>query len=193
MFGAFRSVTAINFHQRVESKFRFLIGLTKSQAMQMTELSQQPFNQIVQLLMYCRLGISQRPLGALMDKAQSTISEQLKNTLSSASKKMAEKYLNYSRSSVLDTKPRIIKDLFPDLFAVVDGTYHEIEKSSNFIEQLKSYNSQKCYNLVKTLSLLTVNGRWWDLLGIFYSDGSHNDEMLWEYAFGENLSGFKSV
>jgi hypothetical protein len=53
-------------------------------------------------------------------------------------------------------------------------------KSQQFLEQLKSFSMQKHDNLIKTLTLLTTDGKWWDLLGVFYSDKDHNDEMMWE-------------
>ena len=106
---------------------------------------------------------------------------------------MAAKYLQRSRDEILRGIPHLITALYPTLIAAVDGTYHEVQKSKRFMEQLKSYSEQKKYNLLKTLSLLTVDGRWWDLLGLFYSDGDHNDEMLWEYAWRHDLQQFKRI
>lgn len=86
----------------------------------------------------------------------------------------------------------LIANLFPEQIGFVDGTYHKCEKSQHFDEQRKSYCQHKGYNLLKTLSLLTVDGRWWDLLGVFYSDSNHNDELLYEDVILEDLQGCKT-
>jgi len=37
------------------------------------------------------------------------------------------------------------------------------------------------------------DGRWWDIPGLFYSDGSHNDQWIWNYIVKENVSIINDV
>jgi hypothetical protein len=170
-----------------------LTGLDHSQLNEIAEASGCAWDQVFQLFVLCRLGLAQRPLAALVGKHQGTISKQFRSVIRAAEGVMAAKYLQRSRDEILSNVPELIRALYPALVAAVDGTYHEVQKSKRFLEQLKSYSDQKKYNLLKTLSLLTVDGRWWDLLGLFYSDGDHNDEMLWEYTWRTNPRNFKRI
>lgn len=144
-------------------------GLFLTHLVQVAEVSGVEFAQVCQIFAFLRLGISERPIAVLFDKAQQTISEQLSQKLGIVSDAMAKKYLRRPKNLVKANAIPFIKKIFPDLIALLDGTYHRCEKSEVFIEQLKSFSAHKGYNLVKTLSALTVDGYWWDLLLLSYS------------------------
>lgn len=190
---AFQSLAPCNWNLLDAKALFALSGLTRSQIIEIANLTSVRPEKIYQLMVFCRLGLSQRPLAAICGKAQSTISQQLNETLIIVEPIMAATYLRRTRETIIGGKFRIISQLFPDMIGAVDGTYHKIQKSQQFVEQLKSFSMQKKYNLLKTLALITADGKWWDLLGVFFSDSSHNDEMLWEYCYIENIGAVKSL
>ena len=42
------------------------------------------------------------------------------------------------------------------------------------------------------MSLICLDGKTWDVIGVFASDGYHNDEMKWEYIWEHDLGNFKA-
>jgi len=186
-------VRGLNFQTLDDGELRILTGLTHESIVEVAQESSLPFDQVCQVFVFLRLGLGQRPLSVLFGKTQQTISEQLRKAIIKVSDAMAQKYLRRPRDEILRNKIPFIEPLFPNLLALVDGTYHRCEKSQNFLEQLKSYNYHKGYNLLKTMALFTVDAKWWDLLGLFYSDADHNDEMLLEYIIQNNVGDITSV
>jgi len=176
---AFRAYAALSPDTLDDKNLNILCGLRRDQLNSIAELSKERKEKVFQLFVFLRLGVGQRPVAALLGKNQSTVSRQFNDTLPKVEKVMAAKYLRQSRATILSGVSALVKALFPELFAAIDGTYHEVEKSQRMMEQLKSWNKQKGYNLLKTLTLITADGKWWDFLGLFYSDGAHNDEMMW--------------
>jgi hypothetical protein len=190
---AFRAYAALSPDTLDDKNLNILCGLRRDQLNSIAELSKESKEKVFQLFVFLRLGVGQRPVAALLGKNQSTVSRQFNDTLPKVEKVMAAKYLRQSRATILSGVSALVKALFPELFAAIDGTYHEVEKSQRMMEQLKSWNKQKGYNLLKTLTLITADGKWWDFLGLFYSDGAHNDEMMWEYAYSHDLAGFRTI
>jgi hypothetical protein len=193
LLSIFQKVAGLHVELLDDEQVRIFAGLPKSSLQEVARLSGVPMERVFRFYVYCRLGVGQRVVGVVGDISQSTLSGQFKEDVPKIMAAMRDKYLRRSRSDFLKGRPAIVLELLPALVAAVDGTYHKCEKSSDFAVQLKSWNTQKKHNLIKSLSLMTADGRWWDVLGLFFSDGSHNDEMMWEYAWKENLQDFKSV
>ncbi len=193
LLSIFRKLNGLNLESLNDVQVRVLSGLKKENLSEVSSLSGVSVNRVFRLYVYCRLGVGQRAVGAFDDVDHSWVSKQFKEDIPKVMEAMTKKYLRQPREEFLRGRPEIITELLPALVAAIDGTYHRCDKSSDFAIQLKSYSSQKKYNLVKSLSLMTANGRWWDVLGVFFSDSDHNDEMIWEYVWKNNLHDFKSV
>lgn len=59
-----------------------------------------------------------------------------------------------------------------------DGTYFEVDKSSNFKAQRLSFSTQKHYNLVKPGLIVAPNGYILDIHGPYFSDNRNNDAAM---------------
>lgn len=183
----------LNFFSMTDNQRMVLTGLTHDSLHQVSAAANVEYDKLCGIMSYLRLGIGQRPISVLLGISQQAFSKRFRNLLPELSNAMSKAHLRRERSDVLQSAIPFFRAIFPNMIAFADGTYHQCEKSQVFSEQLKSYSSQKGYNLVKTLSLLGVDGRWWDLLGLFYSDANHNDEMIYEYIMQNNVGDVHSL
>lgn len=66
----------------------------------------------------------------------------------------------------------------PRAIVYVDGTYIEVEKSSNFQVARQSFSTHKRYYLVKPALLVAPNGYILDIHGPYFSDNANNDAAM---------------
>lgn len=85
-----------------------------------------------------------------------------------------------------DHTPKSFQKLFPDVAFITDATYLDIQKCSIFNIQKPTYCSYKGKNLVKELPLVAPDGTMIETFGLFFSDGKHNDQRLWDTVWSEN-------
>lgn len=62
---------------------------------------------------------------------------------------------------------------------LVYGTYFYAQKFADFGIPKGTYSGQKDLNLIKELVFAAPDGRLLDFFGLFLSNGSHNDERLY--------------
>lgn len=148
---------------------------------------------LFQFYVICRQNIRQRPSAALNNCVQSTISIQFTEVLNSLYDIIVPQKLCCSFEEVKNHIPQFFSFLFPGVSALWDGTYWYCEKSKNFDVQYRSYSPQKSSNLFKSMGISLPDGYWWDIIGLFYSDSFHNDEMIFEYIEKHNMSEVKTV
>ena len=188
---SFRMVRGLPLENLSNDELCTLTGLTYDQLKSISQVSEVHITHVARIFEYCRLGVGQRAVGTISGVDQ--ISRSLNKYLQKISDTMSEKHLRRSRKEILDNIPKFLKVLIPDIFGLFDGTYHEVEKSTDFMVQLKTFSMQKSYNLIKTLSLMTADAKWWDLLGIFFADADHSDQFMWEHAVDNDLANVSEV
>lgn len=193
LLDSFRRLRGLQPEMLSDDDLSVLTGLNYLQIKSISDISGIDVIHIVRIFEYCRLGIGQRGVGTISGVDQSNISRSLNNYIQIISDKMAEKYLRRPREEILKNIPDFLKNLIPEIFGLFDGTYHSVEKSTDFMIQLKTYSMQKYCNLVKSLSLMTADIKWWDLLGVFFADSDHSDQFMWEYVVEEDLANISEV
>ncbi|KAJ8671549.1 hypothetical protein QAD02_002808 [Eretmocerus hayati] len=75
----------------------------------------------------------------------------------------------------------------PRVILYRDGTYVEVETSSNFSAAKKSYNLHKHHYLLKPVMLVAPDGRILDIHGPYFSDIRNNDATMLLHAFQQYL------
>lgn len=71
-----------------------------------------------------------------------------------------------------------IEPNIPRVIAFIDGTYLEVEKSSNFEAQRLSFGLHKNYNLLKPAITVAPDGYILDIHGPYFSDHHNNDAAI---------------
>lgn len=162
-------------------------GLAPKSLEEISSLINQNPQIIFEFFYICKQGISQHFASVLANKNQSTISRNFNSVLDNLTTYFVPKWLGasaFSREDVINKHtPKLFKQLHPRVCGGIDGTYFYCEKSSVFDSQRKTYNSHKGRNLIKEMGVILPDGRIFDFLGPFYSDGDHNDEWMWLYIF----------
>ena len=155
-------------------------GLTEEKLRNLSEISGSSIQVIFEFFCKCRHKISDRFGGILFQKDKATISHNFGNVLKSLTESFVPKWIGSSaftrESTIKENISYLFQEILPNIREGVDGTYFHIEKSSVFNVQRKTYNSHKGRNLLKEMAIILPNGRFFDLIGPFFSDGDHNDE-----------------
>ena len=145
----------------------------------------------------CRQRVSDRFGGVLFQKDHSAISHNFERVLDRLTDNFVSKWLGSSaftrESIILENTPYLFKQIIPDVRGEIDGTYFYIEKSSVFDVQRKTYSGHKGRNLIKEMGIILPNGKIFDLIGPFFSDGDHSDEWMWSYIMDNNCGDIKKV
>lgn len=66
------------------------------------------------------------------------------------------------------------------------GIYFRCQKSSDFNIQCETFCTYKHYNLVKTMPIMTMNGKFIETFGPFNSDNDNNDEQIYNLLFDKS-------
>ena len=170
---------------------RYLTGLKRSKLASLADEISVDVEHLFQFYLLCRQNLSQRALAILISVDQSTISRRFHKILDKLADYLIPKYLTFSLDEVRSRVPPMVKKLFPDveLLGVLDGTYWYTQKSESFDVQSESYCLHKHANLYKSMGVGCLDGTWWDLIGCYYSNTFHNDELMFEHIIDNNTSG----
>lgn len=87
----------------------------------------------------------------------------------------------------------LFKKCFPNVRGAVDGTYFYTEKSGDFTCQRKMYSVHKGANLFKEMGIVHPDGKIFDFIGPFFSDGDHNNEWMWTYIVENNCGNIRDT
>lgn len=147
---------------------------------------------LFQFLMICRQGLSQYFAGVLSSSSQSTISKNFNHVLDALTEKFVPLHLGssaFSRDTIIrNHTPLMFSRIWPNVRGIIDGTYIYCEKSSDFNVQRKTFSGQKKRNLIKLMGIVLPDGRFFDLVGPFFSDGDHSDQWMWEWIIDSNCA-----
>jgi len=149
---------------------------------------QNEMNMFIFLTM-CFWGITQRAAGVIFAKSQTTISRIFNEVLNYLSSEYVPNYLGIDaipKEEIIEQHtPFLISKLLPYVRLIGDGTYIYIQKPSDFEHQKMSYSMQKRRNLLKFLAYVAPDGHFIEMLGPYFSNGSHNDEWLHNQAIND--------
>lgn len=84
-----------------------------------------------------------------------------------------ERHVTEFSNQLYNIEPQV-----PRAIAFIDGTYLEVEKSSNFEAQRLSYSMHKNYNLLKPSITVAPDGYILDIHGPYFSDHHNNDAAI---------------
>lgn len=176
------SQARIHVSQVVSSDMKEICGLTLQQIEHFHRHYNLEKQSIFETFTILRHNLPRRFSAKIFGVAHTTISRHFIEVISTLGSQFAPKYLNQSREWIAKHHvPAICKALFPNVKGIIDGTYFYCQKSRNFKVQKMTFSMHKHRNLVKAMGIVLPDGRWWDIIGPYYSDGKHNDKWLWDY------------
>lgn len=79
----------------------------------------------------------------------------------------------------------------PRVIAYIDGTYLEVDKSSNFQTARQSYCTHKHHYLLKPATIVAPNGYFLDVHGPYFSDTQNNDAAMLQNEFQRDVNTMK--
>ena len=172
-------------------------GLEQENLKQLSEYSGCSVQVIFEFFSKCRHKISDRFTGVLFGKDHSTVSWNFGRVLGNLTEKFVPKWIGssaFKREQIIkEHTPYLFQKILPNIRGGIDGTYFYIEKSSVFNIQQKTYSSHKGRNLFKEMVIVLPDGKFFDLIGPFFSDGNHNDEWIWRYIVANNCEDVGKV
>lgn len=172
-------------------------GLTSVQLEELSNLIQKPTNQVFEFFNICKQGLSQRFAGSLYQITQSSVSYHFNSVLDSLSENFVPLFIGssaFSKEVIKESHtPFMFSQIWPKVVGVIDGTYFYCQKSYDFDFQKRTFSGQKKRNLIKFMGIVLPDGRFFDLIGPFYSDGDHSDEWMWEYILENNLGSIHDI
>ena len=139
------------------------------------------------LLCKLRMDNSQEQLRRLCGMSQPTVSEAISAVLNALDQNFTPLNLGYDHISREDFIAQHQTDVTTVLcnrqpnaaVAVLDGTYLEVQKSSNFCFQRDTYSMLKSWNLLKPMMICAPDGYILNVEALFY--GSDNDATMMNY------------
>lgn len=172
-------------------------GLSTFNLKELAEDSNCSIQIIFEFFCKCRQILSNRFAGVLFGKDQSTLSKNFDRVLDKLTEIFVPKWLGasaFTREDIIKNHtPYLFEQILPNVRGGIDGTYFYATKSSDFNSQRKTYNKHKGRNLFKEMGIILPDGRIFDLIGPFFSDGDHNDEWMWRYITDTNCGDLKDV
>jgi hypothetical protein len=184
-------------------------GMTNVDYKLLTGISKDPFDQLVQILkesdmressnrdlrnalgiflVMLRLNLSQRVLAFLFGISNQSV---ISTTIGTVSKILLTKfvplhlgYKHLTRDQLMQHQRKMYHTILDrdeeDMILILDGTYRNVEKSTNFYIQRRSYNFKK-RNLFKPMMVVTPDGYVIEADGLYFSDGKNNDAKILEH------------
>ena len=139
------------------------------------------------LLCKLRMDNSQEQLGRLCGLSQPTVSEAIDSALNALDIRFRPLHLGYdhiTREELIaqhqtDTTTVLCDRQPGSAVIVLDGTYLEVQKSTNYCVQRHTYSLQKSWNLLKPMIICAPDGYILNVEGMFY--GSDNDASMMDY------------
>ena len=148
------------------------------------------------LLMKLKTGMSNNILATLFGISKTAI----RRAVNSARVALSHDFVPFnvgfqhiSRQEVIDKHTRpIAQTLFgvegnPPAILVIDGTYVDIQKSTTFAFQRRTYSQHKHRSLVKPMVFVTTTGYVMSVIGPYLSDPKNNDAKNLNHIFKHNL------
>lgn len=187
----------LNIAELSEEECMECCGISMSNLKQLSEECGCSIQIIFEFFCKCRQKISDRFGGVLFQKDQSAISHNFGRVLDKLTEVFVPKWLGssaFTREEIIQyNTPYLFQQLMPNVRGGIDGTYFYVEKSGDFNYQRKTYSSHKGQNLVKEMGIILPNGKIFDFIGPFFSDGDHNDEWMWNYISDFNCGDINDV
>ena len=191
---ALKSSISVSYESLSNEELVTLTSLKRSQIDELADLGSISRLSVFHFFLYVRLGIGQRSLAAIVGTQQSAISDSFLEVIQKLEKPLAEKYLRFSRDKIIEEHtPDLYHKILPKALLGTDGEYWRINQPADFVAQKRVYCKHKHAHLASAMSLMCLDGMTWDVLGVFASDGSHNDEMKWEYIWEKDIGSFKEM
>jgi hypothetical protein len=175
--------------------YELLLGVKKDQFFELFSIckphlhaskNRKKENALAVLLMKMRLDVSQNVLALLFGfSSQARVSDTISHVADILDKNYAIHHVGFghlTRDEALQHNSgffhAIIKTPPESLHLTVDGTYIDIQKSSNFVLQRETYCTWKKKNLVKPVMMIFDDGYILDANTIWASDNYNNDASI---------------
>ena len=174
-----------------------MLDIGKTNLKQLLQDSDCSIQLIFEFFCKYRQKISDRFGGILFGKDHSTVFKIFGKILNNLSEVFVSKWLEasaFNREEIIQhNTSELFQQVFPNVRGGIDGTYFYVEKSEDFNNQRKTFNSHKKRNLIKEMDIILPNSKIFDFVGPFFSDENHNDEWMWIYIVDNNCGDITDV